>query len=517
MVAVPNRDAPGAISERLLVASAQPCAVVFTHMGGLNQADLTAVAIGTKYDSFFRNYFNINDHGPLVKTVYCYIDWAVRQYLYEFTTNGTININPNLLAGDELLIGGLRRVERRVRGERRTGSSWPQFVYVGFQKLSYLLNTLIDVDKDLPQYLFGATGGTFTYDAPKFVEAVLRLVRMGRPHLALDPIVRVDEDVAPTTSFFTELLKGYRRIEQENDFYFFSGTYGSDAADPINDFAARAHFFLDVPWTPGSSIPPRTLHRIKMFFSDLSVLGAPQYPSGELRFSSGAESIMAKGNRIARESAQCISGAGLIMSRNAVELLPPFTNFDLNNVWVDDHVKRRLHETLRHLDHDAPEVVEGARAAQNRHPGGIVAGDLSWATDYFDRLLRGCCLMSIVDPPNDISHYCSLVSDIVAFKVRAGDSRLLPSALQPMVSWMEETIKGRYVEAVECWAGDEYRGTLLHDWACTRDAAHRDNTLQQVISDARKYLDLTLNWPAITRAILRLRAQGNDWLYEEPT
>jgi len=223
------------------------------------------------------------------------------------------------------------------------------------------------------------------------VEAVLRLERMGRPHLAQDPVVRIDEDVEPSASFFERLLEGYQTIEHENDFYFFSGIYGTGSTeDPINDFAARTHFFLDVPWRSGSRIKSRkTSDRIKMFLSDLSILGAPQYPSDKLQFSARMQELVNQGVGVARKHPQCISGAGLIMSRNAVELLPPFTSFNENDVWVDDHVKRRLHEALRHLDHDDPEIVESARAAQNRHPDGVGPKDLAWAKkEYFDRVLR---------------------------------------------------------------------------------------------------------------------------------
>ncbi|SPF50484.1 hypothetical protein SBA4_440016 [Candidatus Sulfopaludibacter sp. SbA4] len=265
-----------------------------------------------------------------------------------------------------------------------------------------------------------------------------------------------------------------------------------------------------------------------MYLSDLSVLGAPQYSSADLQFTSAMDGILAERRSTAvpekkspchlRDGPQCISGAGLIMSRNAVELLPPFTSFDENDLWVDDHIKRRLHEVLHHLDPQDDEVVGTAKAVQDRHPRGLNPGDFDWARDhYFDRLLRGCCLMSIISHPvEELTPYCSLLGEIVSFKVKVGDSRLSRSSQEKMFSWMTDAATQRYQEALRCWKDNKLAGTVLGDWASSLQESHRDKIIKQVRDDAWKYISLTLNWPAITRAVLQLTAQTNYWLYSEP-
>jgi hypothetical protein len=45
-----------------------------------------------------------------------------------------------------------------------------------------------------------------------------------------------------------------------------------------------------------------------------------------------------------------ISGAALVLSDGAILDLPPFSNFRLNVMWIDDHLKYELHKALGHFE-----------------------------------------------------------------------------------------------------------------------------------------------------------------------
>ena len=49
------------------------------------------------------------------------------------------------------------------------------------------------------------------------------------------------------------------------------------------------------------------------------------------------------------------------MSRVAISLLPPFMNFESFSSWVDDFVKRLLHEAIGDLDRTDLETVTNAK------------------------------------------------------------------------------------------------------------------------------------------------------------
>jgi len=123
----------------------QPSAVVFTHMGGLSKPQFTRLELEKKYTGFFQSYLLNNDLRK-IKTVYCYIDRGIRQYLHEFTTKRTLNIHPRLLEDDTERINILQGIEEKVRAQNHAGHAWPQFVYVGLHQLSGLFRRMIEVD-----------------------------------------------------------------------------------------------------------------------------------------------------------------------------------------------------------------------------------------------------------------------------------------------------------------------------------------------------------------------------------
>ncbi len=80
------------------------------------------------------------------------------------------------------------------------------------------------------------------------------------------------------------------------------------------------------------------------------------------------------------------------MTKNAIEVLPPFMSFQNLTIWVDDHLKRRLHEALGQMSKKNLEHINDALFHQDRHPEGIkkIANQdidgKKMLNDYFDRL-----------------------------------------------------------------------------------------------------------------------------------
>ena len=91
------------------------------------------------------------------------------------------------------------------------------------------------------------------------------------------------------------------------------------------------------------------------------------------------------------------------MSIAAVEQLPPFANMARNITWVDDGIKRALHEGLGDLTSGDTSRLENASLRQERlgDQNGIMLRDVKWAIDkYMPRLISGIlmnCLMYDVE------------------------------------------------------------------------------------------------------------------------
>ena len=88
-----------------------------------------------------------------------------------------------------------------------------------------------------------------------------------------------------------------------------------------------------------------------LFLRDIAECGATQVDNGP-EVSKKMQEFVAKhrkGQLANRVSPQVISGAGLYMSHQAIHKLPPFMNLRNFVSWIDDHLKRRLHEAVGHL------------------------------------------------------------------------------------------------------------------------------------------------------------------------
>jgi hypothetical protein len=536
-------------------------AIVFTHFGGLKYTDDFSQNINIiekQYRTILERYCQSYEQDGNPGLVYVYVDWAYRKIVEAANSPGaptdgrgaifdrdkkTFFVDGHVLADELKLFDVLQGQEDEIKSEIQTagGIPGPRFEYVGIVKLFNLLNSIVDIDPGLIGYLSGNLGKS-TYDTPKFVETVIRLARLAVPGLAADPVVRLDEDVTPSVGFFGELLSHYRSKEIFEGFSFFSGRYG-DGTDWLNDFAVRTHGFFDPAW---DSIPPESpaqtakyedaVRAIKIFLSDLVELGAPQFSFADSQpsFSANLERLLtARGHNVFRRlGPQAISGAGLIISYLCVESLPPLMNFNELHVWVDDHFKRRLHEALGNIRHVRPESIAKAICTQKRfdpdRPIRVTEKDVNWyLNDYLYRVLRGCCLLSLVsNVDGSLTRYSELVRDIVGGVVREGDPRVSEAALQKLHLDCRDVTDIRYDDVLQCWQSIEFKEFRVFKWAMdkavdkTRDLTAqpdrvdlRSKICDQVVNDAIDYLRLLLKWHWIVKAIKQLPKAGNYWLY----
>jgi len=515
---------------------------VFTHFSDLEYGGGLAALqnkYGQKYKEIFKSYLLC----PEIALVYVYVDWSFKQVTpliaqpfeaksdnlppaepatTKFTFDPSFHVAERQLKDFLKVTAGQARSTVRREHPSLSAES-PEFIYVGLSELVGLLDSLIKVNPEFTQYFCGH-GGKFTYDSPKFVEAVIRLARGDTPHLAGYPVVRIDEDAVPNPLVIRELLGHYEELCQSERFYIFSGAYGDPATktrveseeltgevDYLNDFAVRTHFFAEVGTRDGRGLP--SMEQIKHFLGDLDALGAKQlHPSREHYTQRLTELISLPGdhrdpshpeNRGERPSTQVVSGAGLIMAVGAVRFLPPFMNFQHLTVWVDDHLKRRLHEglgdlsrddlesvpsaTIRHNRYEADDKKDAssARIRQDRYPEGVKAEDVEKAIrSYFDRLLRGCVFRrTIVNNDGTATAYTELLAEIVKLKVlpesgewpaekdpglRSRSPGVIPPQLGEIRDQMISDAEERYDEVLKCWSSDELQGSLLWRWTRNR-------------------------------------------------
>jgi len=459
-----------------------------------------------KYKQIFKSYFLC----PEIALVYVYVDWSFKQAAPKIRGKQKFEPDAQLLVEEQEITGFLGLTEEQARSEARledpsSGAGSPQFIYVGILQLVALLNSLVEVNPQFTQYFCGP-GQEFTYDSPKFVEAVIRLARGDTPHLAGYPVIRIDEDAEPNPKMVRELLRHYEEISRSQRFYIFSGAYGRPTIhgdrheqtrpiDYLNDFAVRTHFFVKVGTQDGFSLPQEIVKQIEHFLADLDALGAKQLPSSRENYTANLTKLISDTGdprdpkhpktRQERPSTQVVSGAGLIMAVAAVRFLPPFMNFEHLTVWVDDHLKRRLHEGLEDLSREDVENISNARIRQNRHPNGVKSKHIEIAVQtYFDRLLRGCVFRrTIVKNDGTPTEYTNLLAEIVKFKVvpehgewLADDLPLLrsrpntgrQSQLTEIRGQMIRDAGERYDEVLKCWSADELEGSLLWRWTKNR-------------------------------------------------
>jgi hypothetical protein len=509
------RGAAGGTADRSVEPA--PPAVVFTHLTGikpfepgknLSRADKAAMI--SRYTETFASYCRVNEDRMRIKAVVAYVDVAVKPALGVIPTKAAAQLRQRVFDGpfklityEAVVIDALEEsVIKAADGSPRHHRV--KFIFIGLATLLELFNHLIEAEPTLLRFLAGSNN-KFTYDSPKFPEAVLRICRGDLPQLAREPVIRIDDDVTPDARSIDTLLAHFHSSCGRQPFVFFSGRYG-DGKDLVNDYAVRTAWFF----------PPGTRHRDERFtgpadpafergkalclrfLEELSMLGAPQLTA------SGAQP-------------QVISGAGLIMSRRAVVFLPPFMNFAELITWVDDFIKRRLHETMGDIEPTECESVQDACFEQNRHAGGITLKDHEFSEQkYFERLLRGCVLHALVITDDGKPTLFSEHIRKIAWGIRSRKSELLrmtKGMKRVLTRDMGINARRRCNKVLQRWSADAYRETILHAWATKQLTGNVRDLWKPVVDDALKYIELVEHWPIFVRAIERLTPDQGEWWF----
>jgi hypothetical protein len=210
------------------------------------------------------------------------------------------------------------------------------------------------------------------YDSPKTVEAIVRLRLLGSGI----PVFRLDHDVLfrgtensrkknlEFSSTIGTCLKAYGlKRDSPNIFSFiFSASYDYRALRTragARDFNAWSRAFATRIF-PAIPLKREEIKRINSKKGKKPSYTWQEYaqewfsPSLAFKFIGlddqfKSETLSGIGKIGAHPISSVISGAMLYLSDGAILDLPPFSNFRMNVMWIDDHLKYCLHRELRHL------------------------------------------------------------------------------------------------------------------------------------------------------------------------
>jgi hypothetical protein len=335
------------------------------------------------------------------------------------------------------------------------------------------------------------SGRHMYYDSPKVAEAILRLARAEK--FGKEPIFRFDADVVVDESSVRQLLDYYARCSKR-PYYFFSGGYrspkpGSRTDWLLNSYPVRVAQFCSKAGGAGSL----DIGMACRFLKDLRNIGGDP-------------------------CRQVISGAGLCMSPDAIRALPPFANVGEQVIWIDDHLKRILHEDLGHFGRarQAHCRCHGPRFVQDRYPGGITAAVAHWhGNGYLERLVRGCLLDAVIQDRRPRRR--GLVAQYV---------REFWDGWRPPKGFLETKLKcpldRRLDDVINTWQAPRYLGSPVYDFA-QRLAAARSSRggvpyVAEVIDAVDTYFHLLEVWDQFVNLCRRVdrRIKANEWLFRKP-
>jgi hypothetical protein len=349
------------------------------------------------------------------------------------------------------------------------------------------------------------------------------LARGNDPLLSEDPILRFDQDVEVNEAAIDSLLKKIQNaIIRRYGFSFFSGGYGrtDGISDPVNDYAVRCHWLADTAMYANEP-PYHLILNGEHFLRDIGEFGATSIPNSKKVPLSTAmnDYVVRQGGRSTnRDSEQVISGAGLYMSRSAILRLPPFMNFENNILWVDDHLKRRLHEVLGDLAMVDLEHVEGSLFHQDRYPRnkGIKQDDLEWASStYFYRLVSACIMHALITNRNgERGELAKFVANFLLFNQTAKDAQFTKLS-EDFMSVAKNTVR----DLLEVWSIAEYGNDILKKWAVENQKEFETGSgklaewVHSTVQDAIHYCKLVEKWNAYVVAIQFLVPHDAYWLF----
>ena len=507
-------------------------AILFTHLGRLElntEADLETFL--DQRGQFFESCLRCSN----VSLVFVYSSVGIESYVRAAQKTGTIPLD--VLDTDNRIHNAVQTAIKRandaldVTGPDAADRPRPKFVFVGVRELATHLSRLRQIDENEHTQLVDSLAseqGKFTYDSPKFVEAIIRLRR------PKERILRIDADVEVNESAIQLLLDKVQAEENAHHPYFwFSGGYkGNYQDDVVNEFAVRVHWLVHEKAGPVRRyvLPDRAMS----FLIDLGEIGAPQLPpqtenpAHDPRLSEAAKRMIAdrRGGRSKnRGIPQVISGAGLVASPKAIQTLPPFMNAPEMVVWIDDYLKRLLHKRLGHFGKQRiEERVPLALMKQERYPDGITQEDLDFCTKaeegrtpYFKRLLNGCLMEATIENPDGTDGPLAVATravvgvpgkyaDLAANHPHQYTGNLMSDLITVAATRFDD------VMAIWCKADDDYEDSRLGDWA--RAFTDKDGACEMIARIGVSYVNLCRLWKRHRLVIDDLGELEAFWIYE---
>ncbi len=490
-----------------------PKAVVFTHYG-INPDKFATPQGRNSWLIETSKVFDSYVSSKAVGLIFIYISRGLEQAVAR-RNSGTLQMDD--LEGEErirnLILMALDMSAARQGSS--AGTNAPKVVVVGVPELSSLLNKLMKNERELLENLYGKTNATgpevFTYDAPKFVEAVIRIARGEDDHCSRHPILRIDADVAIDDDAVRQIVEQVQihHAQSPNRYYFFSGCYrGSQANEPENEHAVRVHWLYNE--TTGTIRP-----EADVFLRDIQEIGARQIDPLQKSPSMPCAKLIDQRNKRekARPAAQVISGAGLVMSLQAIKRLPPDMNATHMIVWIDDYLRRALHEAIYDIAESEIERVITAKFEQIRHPDGILPKDIEFAKNrYFDRLLRGCLMdAAIKQTDGRPGPVAKCVTDVIDRGLTKFDS---PGREVQLSNDIKDAVGIRFDEVMSIWRDADYGNDILSEWARANDIpTKRDEYCAETSDDAIAYVKLVMDWRIYVNAIERLEPYDAYWVF----
>lgn len=413
-----------------------------------------------------------------------------------------------------------------------------KFRLIGYNEMAPLIQSFMSLGANMqssfPSLVLGQ-GSKLNYDCPKVVEAIIRIAR----RLKGEVILRFDEDVKVEDEPIDILIAHYENLTADKKVYFFfSGNYHrhdvftDSVSHLLNDHAVRTHFLSVDDRGQGVSSYNGTVSKRRK-------INASQVPfSLETELAREFLQIM---DKFGAPRNQPISGAGLCISPMAIVQLPPFANVSENIVWIDDSIKRSLHEGIGDISINDSRSLDQASFLQERHKNDkFFLKDVRWGYNtYLPRLIYGCIMHSLIldlakTPPS--GPYSEAFSTYMGtHQVPASSQREeWATAAKDLVDSLRKAILSNKVfqgsaagQELQSFAEKELtiKPTKLIDRAVMSPLGqnrmldvknrHGGVYIARVIADLQRYIELMNIWPIIIRTIdfeVRTGRSDLDWL-----
>ena len=382
---------------------------------------------------------------------------------------------------------------------------------IGFDKMVSVMSKLQwaakNSGKPLNLLLLGE-GKHMRYDSPKIVDAMLRI--FGRANGM--PVFRIDEDVKPNPESFANLLDAYNNLPQKRGFFAFSGGYGhwefskedQQQAALLNNYAARTHHLAKKSNGEKWGI---NVDECATFLEGLTEIGAKQ------SFASSDDG----GNS---PEAQVISGAGFCLSYEAIKKLPPAANMINPITWIDDQLKRKMHEELNDLGENQTCRVKDALFQQDRHKDGIPDG---WMKEenikaYLSTLARGCVFNALISKPSPFIGQLKVYLDNAKRpasrpNIFENNAKGRHTGLTPLGEKLLDLGNTRLERVISKW--EKHPNIDVKSFLKTSSTGLEDNSpVSQILLDMDNYLYLLDIWSDFVSVLEGVPIVHNKWVFD---